>query len=258
MNPKPIIPVMDLMIGQIVLAQGGKRDGYRPVNSRLTRSSRPLDVAKAIRQQTGCNTLYLADIDSFAGAEPNWNVYRSLLDADFGLWIDADWLRENRLAKIMDRLTPGPQLRVIVSSETIHTFEEIELFADLRKRDVEPIFSLDQHGASVLSRSPELSRATPFEWVLKASSYGISEIIVLNLDRVGTMSGVDDDSDLRTLIIEISNELPQLRLISGGGVTCADDAASLLRFGCQHVLVASAIHGCKFTHDDIESLMALK
>ena len=94
----PIIPVLDLMIGQIVLAQGGKRDDYLPVNSKLTRSSQPLDVARAIYHQTGCRTFYLADIDSFAGAEPNWKVYQQLLEADFGLWIDANWLKGNRTA----------------------------------------------------------------------------------------------------------------------------------------------------------------
>ena len=61
-----VIPVLDLMIGQVVLAQGGSRDEYRPVHSRLTGSSQPLDVAQAIFNQTGCNWLYVADIDSFA------------------------------------------------------------------------------------------------------------------------------------------------------------------------------------------------
>ena len=75
-----VIPVLDLMIGQIVLAQSGNRDEYRPVHSRLTGSSQPSDVAQAIFNQTGCNQLYLADIDSFAGAAPNWRVYQELLD----------------------------------------------------------------------------------------------------------------------------------------------------------------------------------
>ena len=79
----PVIPVLDLMIGQIVLASGGVRDEYRPVSSKLTRSSEPLDVAKAMFYQTGCDCLYLADIDSFAGAEPNWRVYNQLLEAGF-------------------------------------------------------------------------------------------------------------------------------------------------------------------------------
>jgi len=81
-NRMQVIPVLDLMIGQVVLAQGGNRDEYRPVHSRLTGSSQPLDVAQAIFNQTGCNWLYVADIDSFAGAAPNWQVYQQFSDAD--------------------------------------------------------------------------------------------------------------------------------------------------------------------------------
>lgn len=254
----PIIPVMDLMIGQVVLAQGGKRDDYLPVNSKLTRSSQPLDVAKAIYQQTGCKLFYLADIDSFAGAVPNWKVYRQLLDAGFGLWIDADWLHENRASLIVDQLGISPLLKIIVSSETIRSFDQIKPIADLRQLGIEPIFSLDQRGQTVLSRSVELSQATPLEWILKATLYGIQELILLDLTRVGTMQGIEDDDSLCALIQEIRNELPRLGLTTGGGVTCVEDVANLLKMGCDHVLVASAIHQCKFTHDDLEALAQFK
>ena len=40
-----ILPVIDLMGGQVVRGVAGRRDQYRPVVSRLTPSSAPLDVA---------------------------------------------------------------------------------------------------------------------------------------------------------------------------------------------------------------------
>jgi phosphoribosylformimino-5-aminoimidazole carboxamide ribotide isomerase len=253
----PIIPVLDLMIGQIVLAQGGKRDDYLPVNSKLTRSSQPMDVAKAIFHQTGCSTFYLADIDSFAGAEPNWKVYRQLLDTDFGLWIDANWLKENRTETLLNHLEHREKLKLIISSETIQSFDQIDQIAKLREQGIEPIFSLDQSDELVLSKSPELSRANPLEWILQATAQGIDELIVLDLTRVGTMRGISEDDPWCPFFQEIRNELPDVHLTSGGGVRCAEDAAQLLRSGCDHVLVASAIHQCRFTHDDIEALMTL-
>ena len=84
------------MIGQIVLAEGGNRDQYRPVDTKLTRSPQPLDVARAMFQQTGCDWVCLADIDSFSGAAPAWHVYGQLLEAGFGVWVDANWLKEGR------------------------------------------------------------------------------------------------------------------------------------------------------------------
>jgi phosphoribosylformimino-5-aminoimidazole carboxamide ribotide isomerase len=259
MSPTPpIIPVLDLMIGQVVLAQGGRRDDYLPVNTKLTRSSRPLDVAKAIYLQTGCNLFYLADIDSFAGAEPNWRVYQNLLEAGFGLWIDADWLRQDRAKLIVDRLGSRPNLKIIVSSETIQSLDQIRPIAELRQLEIEPIFSLDQRGPAVLSRSVELSQATPLEWILQATAYGIQELILLDLTRVGTSQGVEHNDSLCVLLQEIRQELPRLKLTTGGGVKSFDDVASLLTMGCDHVLVASAIHQCKFTHDDVEALSSMQ
>ena len=44
-TPPAIIPVMDLMIGQIVLARGGHRDQYTPIHTKLTTNSEPLAVS---------------------------------------------------------------------------------------------------------------------------------------------------------------------------------------------------------------------
>jgi phosphoribosylformimino-5-aminoimidazole carboxamide ribotide isomerase len=253
----PIIPVLDLMIGQIVLAQGGKRDDYLPVNSRLSRSSQPLDVAKAIYYQTGCDTFYLADIDSFAGAEPNWRVYRQLCEANFKLWIDADWLKEERLDRLLDCNDCREKIQVIVSSETIRDLKEIGRVSSFLEQGLKPIFSLDQSREMILSKSPDLSRISPLEWVLEATKQGIENLIVLDLARVGTMQGVLDSDPCCCLFQEIRNELPGICLISGGGIRSADDAARLIKSGCNHVLVASAIHDCRFTHDDIEALRML-
>ena len=159
-----VIPVLDLMIGQIVLAQGGNRDKYRPVHSRLTSSSQPLDVAQAIFNQTGCNWLYVADIDSFAGAAPNWGVYQQLLERGFGLWIDADWLTNDRYTQIADRL-PLTRLKVIVSSETLSSVEQFSVFETLIKNDISVVFSLDKKGDAVISQTCSLAEWTPTDLV---------------------------------------------------------------------------------------------
>ena len=120
-----VIPVLDLMIGQIVLAQGGQRDAYRPVHSRLTTSSEPLDVARAMFAQTGCDCLYLADIDSFSGASPNWPVFNQLVNHGFQLWIDADWFAREHYLAIGQSIDQPQQIRPIVSSETMAGLEEL-------------------------------------------------------------------------------------------------------------------------------------
>lgn len=247
-----VVPVLDLMIGQVVLATSGNRDAYRPVHSRLTHSSRPLDVAQAIFNQTGCDCLYLADIDSFAGANPNWGVYNELLNLGFGLWIDANWMTGDRCDEISEKIENPQRLKVIISSETMSRVEQFEKFEHLLESSIEPIFSLDKKGDSIITQRGELNQSTALELVRMAYDRGVRNLILLDLDSVGTMTGCSSEPDgLGPLIQEIASELEDIQLISGGGVRNAADVQALLDAGCQHVLVASAIHQCKLTPDDI-------
>ena len=247
-----VIPVLDLMIGQIVLAKAGNRDAYRPVHSKLTSSSRPLEVARAIYNQTGCDCLYLADIDSFAGANPNWTVYNELLNVGFGLWIDADWMAGERCDQIAEKIEKPERLKVILSSETMANAKQFDKFDYLIQHNIDPIFSLDKKGDSLITQPGELTERTPLELVHLAYARGVRNLILLDLDSVGTMSGVASDSNgLCPLIQEISSELTDINLISGGGVRDTTDIQNLMNAGCHHVLVASAIHECRLTPDDV-------
>ena len=251
-----VIPVLDLMIGQIVLAQSGNRDAYLPVHSRLTHSSRPLDVAQAIFNQTSCDCLYLADIDSFAGANPNWNAYNELLERGFGLWVDADWVQGDRCQQIAKRITQPDNMRVILSSETMATVDQFAKLETLALSGVEPIFSLDKKGDAIITQPGELADCTALELVRLAYDRGIRSLIVLDLEAVGTNSGVSESQNLLPLIQEIKSELNDIELISGGGVRGPSDIQAFLDAGCQHVLVASAIHDCKLTPDDVANFNA--
>jgi phosphoribosylformimino-5-aminoimidazole carboxamide ribotide isomerase len=252
----PIIPVLDLMIGQIVLATGGNRDAYQPVDSKLTRSSEPLDVAKAMFSQTGCDCLYLADIDSFSGAEPNWAVYNTLLDAGFGLWIDADWVSRNHADRIEEKIKSPARLKIILSSETMTSLSDFERLEQWISGGLTPIFSLDKKTDTVITRPGEMTDASSLEWIQHAYQHGVRDFIVLDLSSVGTMRGIEasPDDSLAILVQEIRGEFPDTTLISGGGIRDVDDAKRLMQMGCQHVLVATAIHDRRFTPDDVTAL----
>ena len=251
-----VIPVLDLMIGQVVLAQGGNRDQYRPVHTRLTGSSQPLDVAQAIFNQTGCDCLYLADIDTFAGAAPNWQVYEQLLERGFGLWIDADWLTNDRFSRIADRLNLE-SLKIIVSSETLSSVEQFSVFETLINDGVSVIFSLDKKGDAVVSHAAEIERPNSLaelsstDLVHLAYQNKVRDLIVLDLNQVGTSQGFQRSGSSATLIKSLKQELPDLRITSGGGVRDPSDVQQWIATGCDHVLVASAIHSGAFTPDDV-------
>ncbi len=255
----PVIPVLDIMIGQVVWAKGGQRHAYRPVDSKLTQASDPVSVARAIFNQTGCRWLYVADIDSFAGANPNWSIYQLLIDAGFKLLIDADWITDDRLdAAISKFAQPNSEnVKLIISTETIADPSDLKVLKRLLTAGIDVCFSVDLQGAHVIAKSSEVAAIGAIALVHAAYRQGVRNFIVLNLETVGTGAGIELKSstfDRKALISALANELPDVRLISGGGISDHRDCQAFLSAGCQHVLVASAIFDCRITPDEIAML----
>ena len=234
-----IIPVIDLMIGQVVWAKGGDRGAYRPLQSRLTNSSNPLEVAQAIFSQTGCDWIYIADIDSFSGANPAWSVFDTLTEAGFKLMIDANWPQEDRITQAIEKLSGADNIKLIVSTETLSSIGQFDLFNRMTNAGIVPVFSLDMKGGDVIARDPEIADATPLELVHQAWQAGVRHMIQLDLTTVGRYANDDgsvesdsyDQSERLMLLSEIANELPEMCLISGGGMRDAADCQQMLSAG---------------------------
>lgn len=256
----PVIPVLDIMIGQVVWAKGGQRHEYRPVDSKLVQDSNPVNVARAVYNQTGCDWLYVADIDSFAGAHPNWAAYRELIDAGFKLLIDADWISGDRIDAAISNFAnsdSSDKVRLIISTETIEALHQFNVLKKILDAGIDVCFSIDMQGEHVIAKTPKVAALSPLQLVHEAYQQGVRNFILLNLETVGTGSGIEIKSsmfDRKAFISEIANELPDVRLISGGGVRDHADCQAFLSAGCQQVLVASAIFDCRITPDEIAML----
>src|SRR5947209_16760035 len=77
------------MGGVVVRGVGGRRNEYRPVQSRLTNSCDPVDVARAFVDKFRPRRLYLADLDAIGGASSAWVLYRDIRQLGVELWVDA-------------------------------------------------------------------------------------------------------------------------------------------------------------------------
>ncbi len=246
-----IIPVIDLMIGQVVLARDGNRERYQPIHTKLTRHSDPVTVARALFGQTGCDCLYVADLDSFEGAKPCWKIFLQLLDIGFQIWVDADWLSDDDRLDVFKSESRSKSIRPIISTEQITDENQFMRVERLCRENLQPLFSVGLRDGKLLCKCQQLSNCCPRELVRRAYGCGIRSLIWLDVASVGTNRGVDQTLEA---INEIQAEFPDLALISGGGVRNPSDAGQLLAAGCQHVLVASAIHDCKFRPDDVTRL----
>ena len=195
--------------------------------------------------------LYVADLDSFEGAKPSWKIYRQLLDVGFQIWVDADWLSEHDRLQVFEKESQAKSIRPIISTEQISDESQFDQLERLCRENIHPLFSVDLRDGKLLSNCKQLSNCCPRDIVRRAYECGVRSLIWLDVASVGTNRGVEQSLEM---IKEIQAEYPDVTLISGGGVRNPSDAGQLLAAGCQHVLVASAIHDCKFRPDDVTQL----
>src|SRR5262245_28877930 len=114
MPPIPILPVIDLLDGQVVRGVAGCRSEYRPVESLIAESAAPEDVAGAFVERFGFQEVYVADLDAIAGRELNWEAYESITATGLSIWLDAGLKKLPVAGHLFDGIE-----RVIVGLETL-------------------------------------------------------------------------------------------------------------------------------------------
>jgi phosphoribosylformimino-5-aminoimidazole carboxamide ribotide isomerase len=227
-----IYPVLDLKGGLVVRGVAGERHLYRPVTSSLTASARPLAVARAFRERFGFRRLYLADLDAIAGGTPAAAVYRELLEDGFELLADAGLrsgggaiaLRELGVAGIIAALETIPAPAVL--GEVCEVVGAAAL-----------VFSIDLTAGRPLGDAAAWP-AEPAAIAREACARGVERLLLLDLAAVGAGGG---PAQLE-LIERLRRELPEVELLTGGGVRGPADLELLESLGVSGVLVASALH----------------
>jgi phosphoribosylformimino-5-aminoimidazole carboxamide ribotide isomerase len=139
---------------------------------------------------------------------------------------------------------------VIIGAETLVTWDTL-LAIGAALPPQRRVFSLDMRAGHILSRCPELIGSTPIEVLGRLHQAGWREVILLDLARVGTGTGVDF-----ALIAEARQRLRELTLLVGGGVRDVNELADLKAVGVAGVLVATVLHRGIITRQDLAILTA--
>lgn len=244
-----VLPVLDLMYGQVVRGIGGRRDEYRPIQSSLVASTSPVDVASAVAARFGCHEFYLADLDAIAGAEPNWPVYESLVKRELRLWVDAGMNDLSRTRELATFEAHGTGLHAVIAGlESLAGPNELaEMLALVGYERF--VFSLDLKGGRALVKTSAWPDPSPRGIADTALAAGVRRMIVLDLENVGTNAGVGT----LALCAAIHRDVRDVELIAGGGVRGLHDLEALAAAGCQYALVASALHDGRLTLDDLRA-----
>jgi phosphoribosylformimino-5-aminoimidazole carboxamide ribotide isomerase len=233
-----IVPVIDLLGGQVVQAVGGERDRYRPIASGLGCAPLPRDVGNCFAKAFGPRTLYVADLDALAGGEPDWASLCQLTDTGHRLLLDCGVGSPARAEAVQtEAAARGVDVQFVVALESLGSPEQLGPTCRAFPR-ARAVFSLDLYAGRIWNADPDWQSLQPAAAVELAVTHGIAQVIVLDLAAVGRATG--------PVIGELCRSLraahPRLRLLGGGGIRGLEDLHQLAACGCDDVLVASALH----------------
>ena len=233
-----IIPVIDLLNNVVVHAKRGQRQHYQPIQSQLTASSAPLDIANALLELYPFQTLYIADLDAICGTGNNDSAIEAISQAHPALtiWLDCGIGQMNARA-----LYIGGNIRPVLGSENI-----------LNLQDYRAI-SYACQSKHVLSLDYSTSSAMGIDELHKSAIFWPDDTICMTLNAVGSKQGVDIDR-LNTLIKMNSARKSPSRLYAAGGVRILVDLQILAAMGVTGALVATALHNKQLSADDIKGL----
>lgn len=226
-----IYPVLDLRGGKAVHAVAGQRHQYQPVQSRLTTSSDPVDLLKAMQDRLGLNQFYIADLDGIQHHRPDWPQLRRLAETGATLMIDAGF-RTLQDASLLE--ANGVAARAILGTES---FEDLD--AVTSEHFAGGIISVDLRNGllQLAGRSAETHQETD-ALIESLVQRGFRDIIVLDVAAVGTNQGIPT----LPLIQDMQRRCPGARFITGGGVRSEACLQNAQKAGVHGLLVASAIH----------------
>ena len=231
-----VIPVLDLVDGLVVLASGGRRDTYLPINTPLCPDPLPMRVVESILRVFPFKYFYVADLDSIEGKLPNSVLIIALAKAhpDIEFWIDAGFTS----AQDLDPYDTVSNIRFVIGSESQRS---IQTYSTLCRdpRLGQHILSLDRKddtelGPAELVDSPNLWPST---------------VISMDLTRVGLASGPNVDR-----IHELRNKRQSVSIVAAGGIRNINDLLTLAAAGVNYALVATALHNEKLQRAYLERL----
>jgi phosphoribosylformimino-5-aminoimidazole carboxamide ribotide isomerase len=246
------IGVLDLVGGRAVHARGGQRECYAPVSQVAgiaVAHGDALGIARTYVDCLGIPELYLADLDAIAGRQLQRTLIGALTSLGVPVWLDAGVSSSDRARHILGLGVT----RVIVGLETLASFDALaDVCAAVGSARV--AFSLDLRDGRPIARinfdtlsgngvpAGESGRLIAAD----AAQAGAGAIIVIDLARVGTGTGVD-----LGLVGRVREAAPGLMLIAGGGVRGPTDLRRLADAGCDGALVASALQNGRISAADI-------
>ncbi|PKO46162.1 MAG: nickel transporter [Betaproteobacteria bacterium HGW-Betaproteobacteria-22] len=232
-----IIPVIDLLNGEVVHAKQGNRQRYQSIQSQLTHSSKPLDVVAALLEYFPFKQLYIADLNAIqklSHAPNNYTIIENITSdyPELELWVDAG-IRSTIELGLWEKLN----VRLILGSEN---FSDLSVYLAIKHQINSPfILSLDYMPNGYQG---------PLD-LIKNTQHWPRDVILMSLNHVGAELGINIG-----LLETFKAHTSSYHLYAAGGVRNIDDLELLKKSGVHGALTATALHFKKLSHSQIECL----
>jgi phosphoribosylformimino-5-aminoimidazole carboxamide ribotide isomerase len=222
-----IIFVLDIFNRTVVHAQGGDRSEYKPIHftSRICNNSNAKDIVETAKPKE----VYIADLNNLEKVgkrEKNFELIAAVAQKAKTM-LDPGITEPEDAEAVLEIVHTA-----ILGTETAH----IQTIQELANKYPGRItVSIDKKNGKILTKDPTMPD-DPIEIVTMLNDLDLKDIIILDLDRVGTSSGVD--SQFLSKIVSISKH----NVLLGGGVRNLEDIDILKKIGIKGALVATALH----------------
>ena len=237
-----VIPVIDVLNDVAVHGIRGERERYQPLKSTLCKSADPLDIALTF-ESLGFNCLYLADLDAILGKSANFDIYRQIMtQTRLDLMVDAGIADITRAEEVLATEVS----KIVIGSETLSSLDFLGQAVKAFGED-KVIVSIDLKEGKLLSVSEAIASMDAVSFAQKLRKIGINQIILLDLDRVGTEHGINL-ALLRSVI-----EKTGVEVLVGGGIRGIQELEELRKLGVSGALVATILHNGKLEVDELKS-----
>jgi phosphoribosylformimino-5-aminoimidazole carboxamide ribotide isomerase len=237
-----VIPVIDILNGVVVHAVRGNRQEYKQLQSVLTTSVDPVEVATVFKLQ-GFSTLYLADLDAIQGKKPCFELYSRIANIGFNLIVDVG---VTDIESVNCLLRCGIS-KVIVGTETLPS--RVFLQKTVKQVGTDKIIvSLDIKNDRILTHLALDGSQNMFKLIEEFRAMGVTEFILLDLTRVGSAEGINVDMLKKTIAMLNADSV-----YVGGGIRNIDDLLILKKQNVLGALSATAIHLGKISFKDLKN-----
>lgn len=231
-----IIPVIDVLNGIAVHGKRGERKHYQPLKSLLCNSPDPTEIASAF-ETLGFSSLYLADLDAILGKSANFSVYEQIITKTrLDLMVDAG---TSDLTQAEKALETGIS-KIVIGSETLHSLDFVQQAVGAFGEE-KIVVSIDQKEGKLLSGSKSIGSMDVISFAQQIVGFGVRQIILLDLGRVGTEHGTN--LTLMKTILETTG----VNVVVGGGIKSLQELETLRNLGVYGALVATVLHNGNVT-----------